>query len=289
LKARSGLGKGLEALIPQIAQDRLNEVVHIYLSDLTPNPYQPRRDFNQEKLEELVNSVREHGILQPIVVRKRASGGFEIIAGERRFRAVQLIGNETIPALVRDITDQEAMEIALIENLQRDDLNPVEVAEAYKRFMDLFSLTQEQLADRVGQSRSHVANLLRLLSLPQEVLDDVSRGTISMGHARALIGLKDNNKFDQILTKIKEQGLSVRSVESIVQNEQNVSRETKKQNPNNLNHNPQIQNYENQMREHLGTLVKIKHHNGKGKIEIEYYNDEDLSRILTMFSGLDIN
>ena len=166
MKTRNGLGKGLEALIPQLADDRLNEIVHIRVDELVPNPYQPRRDFNFEKLDELVNSIKEHGVLQPIVVRKRISGGFEIVAGERRFRAVQLAGLPTIPALVREISDKEAMEIALIENLQRDDLNPVELAEAYKRFMELFSLTQEQLADRVGMSRSHVANLMRLLSLP---------------------------------------------------------------------------------------------------------------------------
>ncbi len=281
MKTRNGLGKGLEALIPQLADDRLNEIVHIRVDELVPNPYQPRRDFNFEKLDELVNSIKEHGVLQPIVVRKRISGGFEIVAGERRFRAVQLAGLPTIPALVREISDKEAMEIALIENLQRDDLNPVELAEAYKRFMELFSLTQEQLADRVGMSRSHVANLMRLLSLPFEVLEDVSRGTISMGHARALLSLKDNNLMQSIVDKIKTDGLSVREVELLVQKSENVPRETKQKDKR---VHPQIKAYEDNLRELLGTPVKIKDKNGKGKIEIDYFNEDDLSRILQLIS-----
>ena len=280
MKARGGLGKGLEALIPQIADDRLNEVVHINISDLSPNPYQPRRAFNQEKLEELVTSIREHGVLQPIVVRARASGGYEIVAGERRFRAVQIIGISTIPALVRDISDQEAMEIALIENLQRDDLNPVEIAEAYKRFMSLFSLTQEQLADRVGQSRSHVANILRLLALPQDVLDDVSRGTITMGHARALLGIRNRDELNDLVSRIKEQGLSVRAVEAIVQKGNNVPRETHMKKIAQKSQNHMLKEYEDRLREYFGTFVKIKEKRGKGKIEIDYYSEEDLGRIL---------
>ena len=281
MKTRNGLGKGLEALIPQLADDRMNEIAHIRVDELVPNPYQPRRDFNSEKLDELVNSIKEHGVLQPIVVRKRVSGGYEIVAGERRFRAVQLAGLTTIPALIREISDKEAMEIALIENLQRDDLNPVELAEAYKRFMDLFSLTQEQLADRVGMSRSHVANLMRLLSLPVDVLEDVSRGTISMGHARALLSLKDSSLIQTIVDRIKIEGLSVREVELMVQKSENVPRETKQKDK--IVH-PQIKAYEDNLRELLGTPVKIKDKNGKGKIEIDYFNEDDLSRILQLIS-----
>lgn len=286
MKPRSGLGKGLEALIPQLADDRMNEILHIRIEELVPNPYQPRRDFNSEKLDELVNSIKEHGVLQPIVVRMRTSGGYEIIAGERRFRAVQIAGLATIPALVKEISDKEAMEIALIENLQRDDLNPVEIAEAYKRFMDLFSLTQEQLADRVGMSRPHVANLMRLLLLPKDVLEDVSRGTISMGHARALLSVKDAHLMMQLVNKVKSEGLSVRALESLVQKSENVPRETQPRKV--IVPQPQIKTIEDSLREILGTSVKIKDKNGKGKIEIDYFNEEDLDRILHLISEVDI-
>lgn len=289
MKGRGGLGRGLEALIPQIATDALDEVIHIKLTDLVPNPYQPRHDFDSDKLVELMNSIREHGVLQPIVVRKRVSSGYEIVAGERRFRAVQMLGLDSIPSLVRDISDKDAMEIALIENLQRDDLNPIEIAEAFKKLMDLFSFTQEQLADRVGQSRSHVANILRLLTLPIEIRNEVSRGTISMGHARALLSVKEVDQQLDMLESIKRDHLNVRDVELLVQKPHSVSRETNKIKIKNDENDPQIQLYESTLQERLGTSVRIKYMNGKGRIVINYFSNDDLTRILDLMEVISKN
>ncbi len=279
MKAKAGLGRGLEALIPQIADDGADDVVRILIADLMPSPYQPRREFDPEKLQELADSIREHGVLQPIVVRKGVGRWYEIIAGERRFRAARQLDMETIPALVRDITDRQAMEIALIENLQREDLSPIEVAEAYAKIMEHFSLTQEQLAVRVGQSRSHVANLLRLLSLPPDIREHVSRGTISMGHARAILSLPDVEAQRSVAKKIETEGLTVRAVEQLVQRQENVSRETfpKRQPPK---VSPGLKAYEEQLRDILGTSVRVQLGKQRGKIEIEYYSLDDLERII---------
>lgn len=291
MKSKGGLGKGLEALIPQMGSDAAEDIVSLRTDELRPNPYQPRREFDEDKLQELVESIREHGVLQPIVVRKSAGLGYEIIAGERRFRAVRRLGMPTIPGVVRDISDRQAMEIALIENLQREDLNPIEIAEAYAKFMELFGLTQEQLAARVGQSRSHVANLLRLLSLPEDIRVDVSRGTLTMGHARALLGSPDERTMRNLARRISEEGLNVRDIEALVQSKNRVSRETS--DSHSVSHStekvqapkpdPTLRDYEERFREFLGTSVRI--HNGKrrGKIEIEYFSLDDLERILHFF------
>ena len=279
MKAKGGLGRGLEALIPQIADGSADDVVRILVADLKPSPYQPRREFDLEKLQELADSIREHGVLQPIVIRKGLGRWYEIIAGERRFRAAKQLGMETIPALVRDITDRQAMEIALIENLQREDLSPIEVAEAYAKIMEHFELTQEQLAVRVGQSRPHVANLLRLLSLPPDIREHVSRGTISMGHARALLALPDAQAQRAVAKKIEVEGLTVRAVEQLVQRLQNVSRGTfPKKPPPNVS--PGLTVYEDQLRDILGTSVRVQSGKQRGKIEIEYFSLEDLERIM---------
>src|SRR4030095_7737309 len=180
------LGRGLDALIPSLSVNDDDKVIEISLSQLRPNPYQPRKTFDEDSIKELAESIKQHGIIQPIIVRIVLKG-YEIIAGERSFRASQFCGNATIPAVVRSFTDQQVMEIALIENLQREDLNAIEVAIAYQALIDKFKLTQEELSMKVGKSRSHIANFVRLLSLPSEIKDNVSRGTISMGHARALV------------------------------------------------------------------------------------------------------
>ncbi len=279
MKAKGGLGRGLEALIPQIADGSADDVVRMPVADLKPSPYQPRREFDLEKLQELADSIREHGVLQPIVVRKGLGRWYEIIAGERRFRAAKQLGMETIPALVRDITDRQAMEIALIENLQREDLSPIEIAEAYAKIMEHFELTQEQLAVRVGQSRPHVANLLRLLSLPPDIREHVSRGTISMGHARALLALPDAQAQRTVAKKIEAEGLTVRAVEQLVQRLQNVSRGTFPPKPQ-PKVSPGLKAYEDQLRDILGTSVRVQSGKQRGKIEIEYFSLEDLERIM---------
>lgn len=271
------LGKGLEALLPQIMDD--DSVQLLKIEELRPNPYQPRKEFDEEKLRELADSIKEHGIIQPIIVRKSVRG-YEIVAGERRWRAAQLAGLKDIQSVIKDFDDRQMTEIALIENLQREDLNSIEIAEAYQNIMEKFELTQEELAQKVGQSRSHVANFLRLLNLPPEIQEHVSRGTISMGHARAILGL--SNKQQQLLLtqKIMDDDLSVRMVEQMVNRfTNNVPRETKKK----KNESDRIiQQYEEKFRFQLGTAVKIHSGKKRGKIEIEYYSLDDLERILNL-------
>ncbi|MFC4768462.1 ParB/RepB/Spo0J family partition protein [Effusibacillus consociatus] len=273
------LGKGLEALLPQIGAE--DSVLTVKVEELRPNPYQPRREFDADKLQELADSIREHGIIQPIIVRK-SFRGYEIVAGERRLRAAKLAALEEVPVVIKDFDDRQMTEIALIENLQREDLNPMEIAEAYNNIMEKFDLTQDELAKKVGQSRSHVANFLRLLNLPIEIREYVSRGTISMGHARAILGLEDKQQQVALAKKIIEDDLSVRVVEQIVNRlAQNVPRETKKKKPE---VNKTIRQYEEKFRASLGTAVKIHSGKKRGKIEIEYYSLDDLERILNLIS-----
>jgi len=280
-KRAGGLGRGLEAIFH--SQPREDEPVSdVAVTEMRPNPYQPRRVFDEDKLQELSDSIKEHGIIQPIVVRA-AVRGYEIVAGERRWRAAKLAGLERVPVVVRAFTDQEMNEIALIENLQREDLNPIEVAEAYLSLMEKFSLTQDVLAKKVGQSRSHVANTLRLLNLPSEIREHVSRGTLSMGHARAILGLTDKQSQVQVAEKAMDEELSVREVEHLVGRlqhmQRDVPRETKK-----AQAHPVIKQYEDEFRMRLGTGVKIHQGKKRGKIEIEYFSTDDLERILSLLN-----
>ncbi|WP_018754114.1 ParB/RepB/Spo0J family partition protein [Paenibacillus sanguinis] len=275
------LGKGLDALIPALSIQDDDKVVEIPLNQLRANPYQPRKTFDEEAIRELAESIRQHGVIQPIIVRSVLKG-YEIIAGERRFRASQYCGNATIPAVVRSFSDQQVMEIALIENLQRENLNAMEVAVAYQGLMDQFQLTQEELSMKVGKSRSHIANFLRLLSLPEEVKEYVSRGTLSMGHARALVGLKNATMIKQLAQQCIEHGWSVRDLEDAVQQTDRI----KKEKPKNTNkkRDPYIEEVEESLRERYKTTVKIKANKEKGKIEINYYSQQDLQRLLDMLS-----
>ncbi|ALS24584.1 MULTISPECIES: ParB/RepB/Spo0J family partition protein [Paenibacillus] len=278
----TGLGKGLDALLPSLNINEDDKVVEIPLGQLRPNPYQPRKNFNDESIQELAASIKEHGVIQPIIVRSVLKG-FEIIAGERRYRASQASGLATIPAVVRKFTDQQVMEIALIENVQREDLNAMEVAVAYQALIDQFNMTQEELSVKVGKSRSHIANFLRLLQLPEEVKQYVSRGTLSMGHAKAIVGLKDKKIVKALAdTTIKEQW-SVRQLEEEVKKlEENTEKKTKLK-PKRKD--PYINQLEESLRETYRTTVKIKHNNNKGKIEILYYSKDDLDRLLEMLQG----
>lgn len=279
---KRALGKGLEALIPQLDVTDNDTVTSVSVGQLRPNPYQPRRTFNEEKLAELAQSIEQHGIIQPLVVRKSAVRGYDIVAGERRYRAAQRAGLSVVPVVVRDFSDVELMEVAIIENLQREDLNAIEVAEAYSNLMNRCGLTQDELATRVGQSRSHVANMLRLLNLPNAVRDYVSRGTLSMGHARALLAVEDAEAQKQLANRAVEEDMSVRKLESVVYKPTtNVSRETQqKRRPEETRY----RRYEEQFRTVLGTAVKIHPGKKRGKIEIEYFSQEDLERILNLLS-----
>ncbi|MCY0895568.1 MAG: ParB/RepB/Spo0J family partition protein [Alicyclobacillaceae bacterium] len=271
------LGRGLDALIPQ-HETSADAIVSIDLRDLRPNPYQPRREFDDQKLQELAHSIEEHGILQPIVVRKSTIQGYDIVAGERRFRAAKICGLKLIPAIVRELSDVQLMEIAIIENLQRANLNPMETAEAYSQLMERCGYTQEQLAKRVGQSRSHVANMMRLLQLPERVREHVSRGTLSMGHARALLAVDKPDLQEELAEQVIRQDWSVRRLETLIYEPKNrVSRETPEKK---LDMRYKI--YEDQVRDYLGTSVRIQSGKSKGKIEIEYFSEDDLERILQL-------
>ncbi|WP_068778613.1 ParB/RepB/Spo0J family partition protein [Paenibacillus sp. GM2] len=275
------LGKGLDALIPSLSIDEDEKVIEIPLNQLRANPYQPRKTFDEESIKELAESIRQHGVIQPIIVRSVLKG-YEIIAGERRFRASQFCGNTSIPAVVKSFSDQQVMEIALIENLQRENLNAMEVAVAYQGLMDQFQLTQEELSLKVGKSRSHIANFLRLLSLPDEVKEYVSRGTLSMGHARALVGLKDSTIIMQLAKQCIDHEWSVRDLENAVQQLDKKKLESKKAAVK--KRDPYIEEVEEELRERYKTTVKIKENKDKGKIEINYYSKQDLQRLLDILS-----
>ncbi len=273
----------MDALFSTLSVQEDDKIVEIPLSQLRPNPYQPRKTFDEEAIRELADSIREHGVIQPIIVRE-ALRGYEIIAGERRFRASQLVGKETIPAVVRTYTDQQVMEIALIENVQREDLNAIEVAAAYQSIMTQFSLTQEELAQKVGKSRSHIANFLRLLSLPDEIKEHVSRGTLSMGHARALAGVKDDAKKKELARQAVKYGWNVRELEQAVQNLAQAAKPRAKQKP--AKRDPYLEEAERWLREKFRTTVKIKAGRDKGKIELSYFGKDDLERLLEMLKAL---
>lgn len=277
--AGKGLGKGLGSLFPDTLVNEDDQVQEAAVTDLRPNPYQPRKHFDSDALEELKESIQEHGIVQPLVVRKSIRG-YEIVAGERRYRAAKEVGLDSVPVVVRSFSDEQMMEIALIENLQREDLNAIEVAQAYQKLMDQFSLTQESLAKRVGKSRPHVTNFLRLLQLPQDVQDDVSRGTLSMGHARALLGLKDVEMQTRLAQKAKREGASVRQLEEWVQQLQTQSvKKKKKANPET---NPTFKRYEDLLQEAYNTPVRIRQGRRKGRIEIEYFSQRELERLMEL-------
>jgi len=276
------LGKGLDALIPALSINEDDKVVEISVTQLRANPYQPRKHFDDDSISELAASIKEHGVIQPIIVRAVLKG-YEIIAGERRWRAAQRSGLATIPAVVRNFSDQQVMEIALIENLQREDLNAMEVAIAYQNLIDTFSMTQEELSVKVGKSRSHIANFLRLLQLPAKVKDYVSRGTLSMGHARAIAGVKKEQDILNLAERTIAEQWSVRQLEEEIRKLEDQQKKQPK--PKKQNRDPYIYALEEDLREYLKTTVKIKTSKDKGKIEIMYYSQDDLQRLLEILQG----
>ncbi|MEK3979453.1 ParB/RepB/Spo0J family partition protein [Psychrobacillus sp. FSL K6-2836] len=272
-----GLGKGINALFPGEDLDQVEQVEQIFIIDIKPNPFQPRKIFDEEAMKELSESIKEHGVLQPIILRKKGSK-FEIVVGERRFRASQLANLEVIPAVIRELNDQQMMELAILENLQREDLTAIEEAEAYQNLIEHLNLTQEQLAFRLGKSRPHIANHIRLLSLPQVVREAISDGILSMGHGKALLGLKKKKSIPLIMQKSIKENLNVRQLEALVQRlNENVPRETKK-----IQKDIFTKEKESELREIFGTPVSIVKNKDKGKIEIEFYSDDDLERILQL-------
>lgn len=279
--AKRGLGKGLQALIPETDAQKENSI-EIKIRDVHPNQYQPRKDFDQDKLNELAQSIKEHGILQPILVTPFGKG-YQIVAGERRWRAANIVGLKEIPAVIKEFTDQELMEIALIENLQREDLNIIEEANAYKQLMDEFSLTQEAIGKRLGKSRPYIANTLRLLTLSQDLQGYIKENLLSAGHGRALLAVESERVRDQLAKKTIDEKLSVRELEGFVQDLKKDTKKSKKKQTKTKS--PFILELEENMQRVLGTKVNIVNKSKKGKIEIEYYSNEDLERILELISS----
>lgn len=273
-----GLGKGINALFANMEVAQEEGTQEVQLKDLRPNPYQPRKLFDESAIDELKESIIQHGVLQPIIVRKSLKG-YEIVVGERRFRAAKKAGLKTIPAVIRELTDQQMMELAVLENLQREDLTPIEEAKAYQSLIENLHITQEELAKRLGKSRPHIANHMRLLALPPYIQNLISENKLSMGHGRALLALKKKEKMKLLVEKIVKEQLNVRQVEQLVQQmNEHVPRETKrdKRDEKDLF----IQERESYLREKLGTSVVIKQQKKKGKIEIEFFSKDDLERIL---------
>lgn len=285
---RRALGKGLEELFNNeildysTVEEKIvdstpkDEIVNVPLNELRSNPYQPRKVFNQEALEELASSIKEHGVFQPIIVKKSIKG-YEIIAGERRVKASQMAGLTEIPAIVRDFNDTQMMEIALLENLQREDLTAIEEAQAYKKLKETLDLTQEELAKRLGKSRSHITNMLGLLNLPENIQEDINSKKISMGHARVLSKLDSEEQQNELEDIIINKGISVRELENLTQEPQIIKVHPQK--PKVVKNN-EYSYLQNELSEKLGTKVVIK----KNKIEISFVNDKDLSRLLEIMN-----
>jgi len=286
------LGKGLGALIPEpeiavaIADGSpLEGLCTIPLAELKPNPEQPRRNFSQASLDELASSLKTHGLIQPIVAEKSSSGGYQIVAGERRYRAAILAGFTEVSVIVSSFTPQKRLEIALIENVQREDLNPVEEAEAYRTLMSLGGRSQEEVADVVGKNRSTVANSLRLLKLPESMLSALREGTLTSGHAKALLSVADPGRRDMLFARIVAEGISVREAEAAASDINNPRMPAARPGKAVKAKEPEIREVENRLIEALGTKVDIKGDAKKGTIAIEYYSLEDLERILDVLAG----
>lgn len=276
---KAALGKGLDALLP----DRGGEVIEIEVGKIQPNEYQPRKVFKDEALRELAASIKEKGVLQPVIVSRVGDGTFKLIAGERRWRASSLAGLKKVPALVKDVSSQDSIEIALIENIQREELNPIETADAFHRLMKDFKLTQEALSERVGKDRTTVANYLRILKLPDEIKALVNDGSLTLGHAKALLSLEDPQKQIETAKKIVREGLSVREAEALCSGPAPSSAaKAKKEKKRKL---PEVADLEDKLIQALGTKVRIEHKGKKGKIEIEYYSLDELDRLLELFLG----
>lgn len=303
-KKSKGLGKGLDALFgdaevapvenkpaakakakPKKKEEDISPaeggVLYVNINDIKPNASQPRKVFDEEKLEDLAASIERHGLIQPIVLR--ASGkGYEIVAGERRWRAARLVGLKEVPCIVKELTDEENMLLAIIENMQREDLNPIEEAEGLKQMVDTYGLTQEQISYSVGKSRPYITNSLRLLKLPERVRELTAEGKLSTGHARALAAIKDEEKQISLAEKTVEEGLSVRQIEKL-------SKETKapaKKPAKKVSKSADEKRVEEDLKNALGTRVNLNRKGKKGKIEIEFYSSDDLERLIELLKSL---
>ena len=276
---RVALGKGLGALIPEFGKDEPKTLFYCGIEEIVPNRSQPRKHFDESKLQELADSIKEKGILEPLIVR-RVEGGYELIVGERRWRAAQKAGLKEVPVIVKEIQGREALEVSLIENLQREDLNPIEEAEAFRRLTEEFEISQGELATRVGKDRTTIANALRLLKLPTEVKNQLLQNRITSGHARAILSLEAKEKQKELCALIIRRDLSVREAEALAKRWSEKPKRTVTPAKERSDLESQFNSLQDSLRRHLGTKVHITQKGKRGKIEIEYYSFEDLERIM---------
>lgn len=278
---KGGLGKGLSAIFMENESEDSSSTVTLKISELQPNRQQPRKEFDEKSLAELADSISQHGILQPLLVRPLLDGGYQIVAGERRFRAARMAGLTEVPVVIRDLSDSETMQLALIENLQREDLSPVEEAMGYKKLMDSYSLSQEEIARVVGKSRPAIANSLRLLSLPDEVLKLISDGKLSAGHGKALLAFKNEYDMEKAAHLAAAEDISVRELERMAKrSNKSAEQEAEKSKPERkMSYYSEV---ELALREHLGRKIKVSGSDKKGVLEIEFYGREDLTNIVKL-------
>jgi len=284
-KRKVVLGKGLDALIPvdESVPGANPDFFECEISRIDPNPYQPRIRFSDAELSELAQSIEKQGVLQPLLVR-RSGSGYELISGERRLRAAKIAGLQKVPVVLKEVSTTDSLEISIIENIQREDLNPLEEAEAYQRLISEFGLTQEQAASRVGKSRSAVTNILRLRQLPQPIKDSIQDGTLSMGHARALLGTDNTAKQNAVWREVVSRGLSVRQTESLIKKLREPKKGAKKRTPG--SEDRYFSDLSDELSRHFGTRVRIRRQGKKGRVEIEFYSDDDLDRLITLFNRM---
>lgn len=280
VKKKGGLGKGLDAIFAENDMEDANATVALKISEIEPNRAQPRKDFNDEALAELADSIAQHGVLQPLLVRPLLGGGYQIVAGERRWRAARMAGVSEVPVVIREMSDHEVMELALIENLQREDLTPLEEAQGYQSLIDQYSMTQEEISRTVGKSRPTVANALRLLHLPEDLQALVASGELSAGHARTLLSFQDEEEMRRAAKLAVEQGISVRELEKLA-NKANGREEVKKPRKSGRIH--YFDEVELALNEHLGRKVHVSGTKKRGTLQIEFYGEDDLSELMKLF------
>ncbi len=281
---KSGLGRGFDAIFADNSVEDIstgNSTTKVKLLDIEPNRDQPRKQFDEEALAELSDSIAQHGVLQPLLVRPMPDGGYQLVAGERRWRASRMAGLTEVPVVIRDLTDSQVAELALVENLQRENLNPLEEANGYKELSDKFGYTQEKISEIVGKSRPSIANALRLLNLPEDVQEMVSNGSLSMGHARAILSLQDDKMKTDLAKLVVANDLSVRETERIARNMAKEAPKAKKA----KKRNPYYDEAELALSEVLGRSVKITKSSKKGSLEIEFFDDADLKKLLKIFDN----
>lgn len=278
---KRALGRGIGALIPETSSLKKEEIIYVQTDKIKPNPFQPREEFNAATIEELTQSIKEKGVIQPLLVRRKGDG-FELIAGERRLRAAKALNLSELPAIVKNVEDKDSLELALIENIQREGLSPIEEAHAYKYLIEKFNVTQEKISEVLGKARVTISNTLRLLNLPLEIQNEIKQGRISFAHGRAILEVEDQNKQRKLAQEIISKSLSVRELENLIQS---YRPRTAKKRTSTASADPHTLYLEEELRHILATKVKISRRKKRGHILIEFYSPDDLERIVNVLKG----